>query len=283
MKDIVIIGSGPAGLSAAINGVARNKDVLIISNDYRNNYLYKTEQIDNYLGFSKVSGKELMDSFISHVNDLNIEMKTARVQNIMPLGDMFMLNLGNEIIEAKSIILSIGVVRNKPYFNEEKFIGQGISYCATCDGMLYRDKNVVVIGLANDSVEEANFLAETGCIVTFVTNKEVSGLLDSITIVSGKKYEIIGDDKLTGVKVDDMIIETEGVFILREAISPKNLLPDLEFDGPYIKVNSNFETNIPGVYAAGDCIGLPLQVSKAVGDGLVAGQNAAKYLDNLNK
>ncbi len=280
--DIAIIGGGPAGLSAAINAVARNKTVKIFTNV--SNYLQKAENIDNYLGLPNISGKKLMCDFIQHVNNLKVPFEYGKVINIIKLDDLFMINFSSKIVKAKTVILAIGVTNNKLLNNEEKLLGKGISYCATCDGTLYKGKNIAVYGNADDIIEEANFLSSLGANVNFITvKKDIKGLNQNINVINGIISDIIGDNKLEGIIINDKYIKLDGLFLLRNSIAPNSIVKDLILEDGYIVVNRNMETNIKGIYACGDCTGNPLQISKATGEGLVAAQNAAKYIDKLKE
>ena len=280
--DIAVIGGGPAGLSAAINAVLRNKSVKIFTNAL--NYLQKAEKVDNYLGFYNISGQELMEKFVDHANKLNVLLEYGKVIDIMKYNDMFMINFNGKIINAKAVVLALGITKEKMLNNEEKLLGKGISYCATCDGALYKGKNIAVYGNADDIIEEANFLSSLGANVNFITvKKDIKGLNQNINVINGIISDIIGDNKLEGVIINDKYIKLDGLFLLRNSIAPNSIVKDLILEDGYIVVNRNMETNIKGIYACGDCTGKPLQISKATGEGLVAAQNAAKYIDKLKE
>lgn len=280
MYDVAVIGGGPAGLSAAIQARARGKSVLVVSGDDRDNPLYKTQRIDNYLGFYDVTGKELLERFRTHAAQMGVERKEGRVLNIMAMNGTFYLSIGSDMEQARAVVLATGVVRSAKYAGEEEHLGAGVSYCATCDGMLYRSKEVAVVGLAADAPQEANWLKEIGCKVTYISPNEPDALRPDIPAVKAGKVEVLGGQKVEGLRAGSTTIPCEGVFILRASMAPADLLPGLELDGNYIKVDRNMATSIPGVFAAGDCTGLPLQVSKAVGEGQVAGHRAAEYIDH---
>lgn len=280
--DIAIIGGGPAGLSAAINAVLRNKSVKIFTNAL--NYLQKAEKVDNYLGFYNISGQELMKKFVDHANKLNVSFEYGKVIDIMKYNDMFMINFNGKIINAKAVVLALGITKEKMLNNEEKLLGKGISYCATCDGALYKGKNIAVYGNADDIIEEANFLSSLGANVNYITvKKDIKGLNQNINVINGIISDIIGDNKLEGIIINDKYIKLDGLFLLRNSIAPNSIVKDLILEDGYIVVNRNMETNIKGIYACGDCTGNPLQISKATGEGLVAAQNAAKYIDKLKE
>ena len=162
-------------------------------------------------------------------------------------------------------------------------MGAGVSYCATCDGMLYRGRDVVVAGRSAEAPEEANYLHGLGCRVTYTAPARPEDLNQEIPFVKAARIEVCGDGKVTSVKADGQEIPCDGVFILRSAVAPTDLLPALELKDGYIAVNRDMATNIPGVFAAGDCTGQPLQIAKAAGEGQVAGHRAAEYLDRLDR
>lgn len=282
MYDIAIIGGGPAGLSAAINAKARNKTVLVVTNDYRESPLYRAERVDNYLGMPGLSGGELLDAYQKHAEAMGVDFRNGRVLNIMPMENTCYLSIGSEVEEAKAVILATGVSRGKKFPGEAEFLGRGVSYCATCDGMLYRGKPVVVVGLAPDAAEEANFLQSIGCQVTYVSGKEPEGLDAAIPYVKAVKLEIVGGEAVTALRTEAGELPCDCVFLLRHAIPPTDLLPALALEQGYVAVDRSMSTNLPGIFAAGDCTGLPLQLSKAVGEGLIAGQRAAEYVDKLS-
>ena len=281
--DIAVVGGGPAGLSAAINARARGKSVVVVGNDYRESPLYRAERVDNYLGMPGQTGAELMEAYRRHAEAMEVDFCTGRVLNIMQMEGTCYLSIGSEMETAKAVVLATGVVRGKKLPGEVKYLGRGVSYCATCDGMLYRGKPVVVVGMAPDAPEEANFLQGIGCQVTYVSARAPEGLVPAIPYVKSGRLEIVGEDGVTALRVGDTELPAQCVFLLRSAMPPTDLLPDLALEeNGYITVNRQMGTNLPGIFAAGDCTGLPLQLSKATGEGLVAGQAAAEYVDQLS-
>lgn len=276
--DIAVIGSGPAGMSAAVNAVSRGKSVSLFSGG--STYLQKAEQIDNYLGFWEISGAEMMERFKSHCLAKGVEPKKGHVLNILPMGESFMLNVDGEILQAKTVVLATGVVSQKHIEGEDALLGMGVSYCATCDGMLYRGRKAAVYGLSEEAPEEANFLSSIGVQVVYIAHGErPQGLDEKIEFLSGKVTKITGEQSVSSIEVGGKALPVDVVFILRETIALSNLIDGLAVEGGFVVVDKQQQTNIPGVFAAGDCTGRPLQVSKAVGEGLVAAQQAAKYID----
>ena len=183
------------------------------------------------------------------------------------MGEDWLVSIGSDVESANAIVLAGGVARAKKFPGEEEFLGRGVSYCATCDGMLYRNRPVVVAGYSESAKKEAEFLASIGCEVTYFDRP--------------KKCEITGGEKAERVTCDGETVETACVFLLRPALAPTDVFPDIEVKDGYVLVDRTMATNLPGVFAAGDCTGGPLQVSRAAGEGLVAGQSAAKYVAGL--
>ncbi|GAB6099127.1 NAD(P)/FAD-dependent oxidoreductase [Halanaerocella petrolearia] len=277
--DLAIVGAGPAGMSAAINAYARNKSAVIFNSGQLAKKIDWAPEVNNYLGFSNVTGSELAQQFISHVQDLEIPIIKQKVVKAYPMGDKVMITTNGENYEAKKLILAIGVVQEAKIDGEAEYLGKGISYCATCDGKLYQDKDVVVISDSSHHEEEANFLADICSNVYYVAQyDEIDNLDDRIEVVAGEVEEITGDDLANKVKLDTEDYEVDGIFILRETLPPSEIVPGLELEGQYIAVDRDFKTSVDGVYAAGDCIGRPLQISKAAGEGQVAALSAIKEL-----
>ncbi len=282
MVDIVIVGAGPAGLSAAINAVTRGKTVRIFSN--KENYLSKAERVDNHLGFYNISGKELMNKFREHAEAMNIKIEEGKVVNILPMGESFMVNINGEIEEAKKVILAMGISKVKELPGEGTLLGSGVSYCATCDGMLYRGKNAVVWDQSKEAAEEAVYLSGIGVNVIFVSkNARPKIFNDNIKYINGTISEVIGNNKVEAVMLNKEKIMADAVFMLRDAVAPTALVDGLKTEGNFIAVNRNMETNIGGLYATGDITGKPLQLSKAVSEGLIAAQHAASQIDKSEK
>ncbi len=267
--DVIVIGGGPAGLSAAINVIQRGASVLCISTSPENNPLGKAEKIDNYLGLPGVTGKELLDLFSEHARKAGVELLRERVLSTFYNDGTWMISAGSEVLECSCIVFAGGITRGKPFPGEAEHLGMGVSYCATCDGMLYRGKDVAVIGFGEADKEEADYLEEIGCHVTWYEKP--------------KKVQISGEGQVSSVTVDGTEKTVSGVFILRPSLAPTSVFPELEMENGYIKTDRAMKTNLPGLYAAGDCIGRPLQVAKAVGEGMIAGQNAADEAKGRNK
>ena len=279
--DIIVLGSGPAGLSAALGARGRGKTVLVIGNRWQDSPLAKAELVDNYLGMPGVTGTEMLEAFTGQVREAGAEFVTGRAVSLMAYNG-FMVTVGSEFYQSRALILAPGVIRTAKYPGEGEFLGRGVSYCATCDGMLYRNKDVVVVGRAKDAPHEANYLRSIGCKVTYVANNWPDGLDEAIPFVKGARLEVRGGQTVTALVADGQEVPCAGVFILRDAVAPTDLLPQLETEKGVIKVNRAMATNVEGVFAAGDCTGAPLQIAKAAGEGHIAALSACEYLDKLN-
>ena len=276
--DILVLGSGPAGLAAAVAARGRGKSVLVIGNRWQDSPLARAERVDNYLGLPAGSGKELLAQFYDHAVKAGADFVTGRAVSMMVYGGVF-ATVGSQVYDGKALILAPGVQRQAKYPGEETYLGRGVSYCATCDGMLYRGKPVIVVGRSPDAPLEANYLKSLGCQVTYVAGQRPEGLDGDVPFVQGSRLAVIGEQAVTALEVDGAKLPCAGVFILRQAVAPTDLLPQLETDGGTIRVDRTMATNLPGVFAAGDCTGGPLQVAKAVGEGHVAALSACAWLE----
>ena len=276
--DLIVLGSGPAGLAAAVAARGRGKSALVIGNRWQDSPLAKAEKIDNYLGLPGRTGYELLEAFQKHAEGAGVEFVTGRAISLMAWNG-FTVTVGADMYQGRALIMSPGVVRQTKFAGEQEFLGRGVSYCATCDGMLYRGKDVVVAGRTADAPEEAKYLQSIGCNVTYTAPKRPAELADDIPFIPAGKVEIHGEQTVTGVTLDGADVPCAGVFVLRASVAPTDLLPALALDGGYIKVDRAMRTSVEGVFACGDCTGAPLQVAKAVGEGHIAGLSACEYLD----
>lgn len=285
MLDVAIIGGGPAALSAAINCRQRNKTVCIFGRSLDSSLLFAAEKVDNYLGLPDVNGEEMLNRFYSHAVKNGVEFQECRVTQVLNVGEHYMINAENNFIEAKAIILATGLSKSKGISGEMDYLGKGVSYCATCDGMLYRDKKVVVVSENEEGESEANFLADICKEVIYIPlYKNILYLKENVKVMEAKPKAVIGGgDKLTALETDKDTISCDGVFFAKNTMPPDSLLFGLKTDGKNIEVDRRMATNLPRVYAAGDCTGTPYQIAKAVGEGLVAALSAVTDIDKMKK
>ena len=263
--DLLVVGGGPAGLTAAIHARARGKSALVVSNEPAASPLCRAGRVANYPGLPDITGLELVERLVGQARALGAEFKLGRALSVMPMGQTVMVSVENDAAEGRAVVLAPGVSRAAPLKGEEELLGRGVSYCATCDGMFYRGRRVVCAGDAPDFAREVEFLRSIGCRVTVA---KLPGL------------EIIGEDKVTGARTAaGEELPCDGVFLLRASIAPARLAPGLALEDGYIKVDGHMATNLPGVFAAGDCTGRPLQLAKAVGQGQAAAHFAIEMID----
>lgn len=286
--DIAIVGSGPAGLSAAINAKIRNKNFIIFGNQDLSAKIEKAPIIDNYLGLYNITGQNLKQNFKHHIDSMDIKIDTHKITNIYAMGDYFALISGSDMFEATSVIIATGTDSSKSLKGEEEYLGRGVSYCATCDAPLYKDKRVCIIGYNEESIHEANFLSEIASKTYFVPMRNslkshLESINKNIEIIDKKPLEIKGDTLVNEIDLGEESIDLDGVFIIKDSMSPKNLVPGLEMENDHIKADINMKTNIKGLFACGDCVGKPYSYIKAAGQGLTAALNAVEYISNKNK
>ena len=281
--DVIIIGAGPAGVSAGLYTKRANKKTLIIYNNESS--LEKATKIENYYGFENgISGEELYKKGIEQAKNLGINVKKEEVIKIDKIKDIFEVKTVNENYTAKNVVLATGNKKNKPDIkNIEKFDGKGVSYCAICDGFFYRGKDVVVIGNGNYAIAETNDLINIVNHVTILTNgKKIPEFrAENVDIENRKAVAIEGNDNVEAVELDDGTkIKTDGVFVAQGVAGSTDFARKI---GALVKnekivVNEKMQTTVEGLYACGDCIGGTLQVAKAVNDGMIAGIDIIKNM-----
>ena len=280
MYDVAIIGSGPAGLSAALTLKLHNKEIVWFGSKDLSEKIEKSEKIANYPGVPMTSGKDLNAAFMKQAEDMGIEITDKTVTLISRNGDTYMVLANNEVHEAKTVLFAAGVVLAKGFEQEDDYVGRGVSYCATCDGFLYKGKDVAVYCSSPKLEEDVRYLEEVaGKVYVFRTYKTDKPDSENAVVLEKPIKKINGGLKVTGIELTDgSEIAVDGVFCLRSAIAPTTLLAGLQMDGPHIAVNRQQETNYPGCFAAGDCTGRPYQIAKAVGEGNVAAHQILEYL-----
>ena len=287
--DVAIIGTGPAGVSAAITAKARNKSILLLGKAGGSDKVSKAHVIRNYPGLPDIPGDELAAHFLEHLAKMDIPITDKRVTMIYAMGDYFSLQIDQDFVEAKTVILASGVSFGKPFPGEDENLGRGVSYCATCDAALYRGKEAVVVGYAPKEESDARFLAEMASKVIYIPvyrKADADAMKDTLfpdrPNIEVRKTTPAGigrKDARMVLETDEGEIVTDGIFLLRESVAPDKLVPGLELDGNHVKVDRSMATNLPGMFAAGDITGAPYQYIKAAGEGNAAALSAVSYID----
>lgn len=287
MYDCIIIGKGPAGISTAIYISRSNLKCLVVGKD--ETALKKAKSIENYYGFeSPISGEELFRRGINQAKNQNIEIKNDEVLDIEYLNNSYLVKTVNNEYETKTVVLATG--KNRKMSNilgEDKFIGKGISYCAICDGYFFKNKNIAVIGSGEYAIHEAGILQNVSDKVTIFTNGcklPENRSIEIKNVIEGRIDAIRGDKKVENILLNDKrSIPVDGVFIAQGIASSIDFAKKLGIilENNNIVINDIMETNVPGIYAAGDCTGGLLQISKAIYEGAKCGLSIAKKLKNI--
>lgn len=280
MYDVAIIGTGPAGLSAALNLKLHNKSILWLGSPALSRKVQLSQAIANYPGLETLSGPELNQRFTAQIASAGLEITDRLVTNILPDDSGFSLLGGNDFYQARTVLLAIGSAGPKALEGEEALLGRGVSYCATCDGFLYKGKTIAI--LCNDPQyhHEVEYLAQlAGKAYLYTPYQEGVPDLPNLERLASPIRKIEGTDRVSAITLKDgSTLSVEGVFLLRNSVAPATLLPGLELDGPHIRTARDLSTNLPGCFAAGDCTGRPYQIAKAVGDGNIAAHSILEYL-----
>ena len=269
--DVSIIGSGPAGLSAAIYAKRANLSAIVIEKEYEGTgQIAESGRVDNYLGMPGISGYDLGETFREHAVKLEVEFLEQEVTRIQKeeSGQFQMTFSDSSVIESKTVIYAAGASpRRADIPGEKEYVGKGVSYCAICDGSFYRGKKVAVLGGGDTALDDAAYLEEKEN-VTFVLEHQVK--------------EITGKAKVTGVALEDgTVIDVDGVFVAFGSVPQTALVKDLAELDPagYVKADETGETSLAGLYVAGDVRTKKLrQVVTAVSDGANAATAVAEYL-----
>lgn len=279
MFDAAIVGTGPAGLSAAINLKLHNKCFIWFGSSAFSDKVEKSEKIANYPGLCHISGPELNQHFRDHVQVMELTIEDKMVTNIGWMEDHYALLAENEMYEARTLLLATGMSMDKPLLGEENLLGSGVSYCATCDGFLYKGKTIAIWCGASRYEHEVRYLAElAGKVYLYAAYPDCTIDLPNVEMIPAPK-EVKGRRRVTSLLLENgQELPVDGLFCLRTAVATSALLPDLQLDGPHIAVNRRMETNLPGCFAAGDCTGIPYQLAKAVGEGNTAAHSIIRYL-----
>jgi thioredoxin reductase (NADPH) len=301
MLDLIIIGGGPGGLSSAIYGLRAKLDVLLIEKIGLGGQIAKTDIIENYPGFISLTGPELVSKFEEHAKSFGLNNKFGVVAGIDDHGDRKVVKTDFGEIECRAVIIATGASPKKLKIKgEEEFHGRGVSYCATCDGPFYKDKDVLLVGGGDTAVKEAIYLTKIAKKVRLVhrRNRLRAEKIMQDMILSNPKVEFHWDSKLeeingdnsgvTGARINKVDnsepkeINVDGVFIFVGINSNSEFINVNKDEGGFIITNDKMETSTKGIYAIGDIRNTPLrQVVTAVGDGAIAAVMAEEYISLL--
>lgn len=284
MYDVIVLGKGPAGIQAAVYIKRANLNVLVIGKD--GGALSKTDKIGNYFGFTQISGPELLEEGFKHAKALNIELIDEEVTGIS-FGLDFEVTTTKNSYHSKAVILATGSPRATIRIpNLKELEGKGVSYCAICDAFFYRKKIVGVLGHGDYAAQEAHELVNVAeQVVVFTNGLEPVGHFDSrVKFVKNKIKNLVGTDRLQAVTLDDeSTVDVSGLFIALGSASATDLALKIGalVENNKIIVDEKKQTNVPGLFAAGDCTPGIMQIAKAVGDGCVAGLESIAFIRNL--
>ncbi len=300
--DLVIIGAGPAGLTAGIYAARARMNVLLLEKSVPGGQVLVTDWVENYPGFPEgISGYDLAEKMKVQAEELGLQFDTAEVHSLNLTKEKKEIVLKNRSITTKTIIIASGASPNTIGVGEDKFVGKGVSYCGTCDGPFFRDKIVVAVGGGDTAVQESLFLTKFAKKVYLVHRRDelrATKILQE-RAMANDKIEFVWDSVVTGldglfgvegVKVknvktnDEKTIKADGCFIWIGILPNASFINDAvetdEYD--FIKADKTMQTSVPGVYAVGDVRDTPLrQIATAVGDAAIAAISAEHFIENF--
>ena len=302
MYDLLIVGAGPAGLTAAIYARRAEKSVLIVEKANFGGQMTFSPKIENYPGFTTISGSALADGMVEQALAQGASLELAEVTRVLPRGDRFTVETDSGVYEAKTVILATGAAhRTLGLPREEELVGAGVSYCAVCDGAFYKGQKVAMVGGGNSALQEAILLADLCEKVTVVQNldfltgekklADAVSSLPNVEILLGRVVTgLLGEDSLSGIEITETAtgkketLPVDGLFVAI-GLKPKNRafadVAELDEAG-YISSDERCLTSTPGLFTAGDCRTKSIrQISTAIADGATAALSACRYIDSL--
>ncbi len=303
--DVAILGAGPAGMTAAVYASRAELKTVMIERGMPGGQVASTEDVENFPGFSLITGPELSSKMFEHSTKFGAEYKYGDVKSVTLDGNYKLIDLGSETIKAKAVIIATGTEHKKIGVpGEEELAGKGVSYCAVCDGAFFKERHLVVIGGGDSAVEEGIFLTKYASKVTVVHRRDTLRAQKIIQdrAFNNDKMEFIWDTEIQSINGDGVVqsvtlldkntgetydYEADGVFIyigLLPLTEPFKDLGILDEETGYVTSNEEMETSIPGIFAAGDVREKTLrQIVTATGDGSIAAQNASEYIETFTE
>lgn len=301
MYDIIVIGGGPAGLTAALYARRQNKSVLVLEKNSFGGQTVYSPKIENYPGFAEMSGIEFSDKLVDQVLNQGAELEMEEALSITDNGESKIVKTTGGDFEARTVILALGAKhRMLGLSKEEDYVGNGISFCAVCDGAFYKDKEVAVIGGGNSALQEAILLSQ-GCKKVHIIQNlpTMTGEDKLVQTLNGKENvtmtfnsvvtELIGDNELTAIKIkntengSENVLNIDGMFIAIGLIPDTKPFSDVVClnNYGYVEGGEDTLTNANGIFVAGDCRTKTIrQIATAIADGATAALGACKYLEN---
>jgi len=298
MYDVVIIGAGPAGMTAAIYALRNNLKVALIEKNVPGGVVVNTSVVENYPGFVKIDGPDLAYSMFEQVTALGVDYFGLTVTGILVQNDDFVTVTDGDTLKSKTLIIASGTKQRKLGVpGEDRFIAKGISWCAICDGALYKNKDVAVIGGGNSAFEETIYLSNLVNKVYLIHRREgfraESSLVEKVRslqnvemILNSRVVEFVGDDSLEAITVNNKktgrskSIKVKGCFEYIGTLPSTDYIKNLGIlaENGYVKVNKKYETSVKGLFACGDVVDKEVrQIATAINDGAIAALNAIKY------
>lgn len=289
MLDCIIVGNGLAGVSAALTLKANGKSFLLFGGKTISQKVLKAEKINNYPGLTAISGEEFGQRIAEQLATEQIEVVSEKVTGVYALKDKFLVTAEpNKTYESHTVILATGVETIKPIEGEEAFLGRGVSYCATCDGMLYKDKTIAVMCTTKTLEHEIEYLASLAKKVYLIPlYKGEAVKAENVEKIIKKPLRVEGGMKVKALVLPDgkaeRLLAVDGVFFLKECVSPAALCGGLVVENGHVVIQRDCSTNLRGLFAAGDCTGRPYQYTKAAGEGNIAAHSVVEYLAKIEE
>lgn len=282
--DVAIVGGGPAGLSAALTARVHNKSVVLFEAAGFGDKLRRASKINNIPGIMTISGIDFMENLLEQTLSYEPVIVKERVQSVF-IGEPFTLMTADNVFQAKSVILATGVAMSKTVPGERALLGRGVSYCASCDSHFFEDKDIAVYINTLAYQQDVELLASLAKNMNLYIGgalqlpREWLDTLPASVVVHKKAIvqSVEGEKTVTAIHTNEGMKIVDGVFFLRDTYPPENLVEGVILDGNSVAVNRHMETNFKGLFAAGDVVGTPLQVAKAVGEGQMAAFSAVAY------
>ncbi len=278
MYDCLIIGSGVAGISAALTLKANGKSFLLFGKSTLSDKIQKAESVRNYPAFLGGTGRAFGRALQEQLAAEEISVREERVNGVYALQEKFTVTTqSGGVYESKTVILASGVESVKQIEGEDTFLGRGVSHCATCDGLLYKGKTLAVFCTSKSLEGEIEYLvklAKKVYVIALYKDVEVEGA----ELIRKMPTKVLGEKRVTGVAFSDGELAVDGLFVLRESLAPQTLVGGLQTENGRVLVDRNMRTNLAGLFAAGDCTGRPYQYAKAAGEGNVAAHAVTEFL-----